>query len=566
MEKQTFEFGEISEKISLIVKDTKKIVSEFDAEAVQNFAKDIEEIQNQKLLTIAFIGQYNAGKSTIISALTGNKSIKIDADIATDQTKDYAWNNVLLTDTPGISTDREDHDDITYKKIKESDLLIYCLTSDLFDDIILNNFNKIAFTEMQKNKMMIVINKMSMEAGDYDTLVKNYKVTLNKSLRPNRFDDFPSCFIDAADYIDGIDEKEDDLIELSHFNDFIKIINNFINEKGIWAKLTTPIYKTISFIDNVIYKDNKDNKKELIMLANRIEREVQVEKQLVNSRVSTLIINLASTIINYSNHIINKIGVEKDIDSIQKEIEEKIKEDTEETQKQIESVLNKSNEDLDNRVKELFDSDLGKYVLEQLKTKKLNITNESIKDFSEIMSNFSTIKDITNTVAGQVKNFIGVAPKGGDIFLKAGNLAGGNQAVELVKNVGHFFGVKFQPWGAINLVKNVGNVVNILGPVLSVFSIGMEIASVVKEEDNVKKLAEAKQGCYNEFANISKNIEKQFTKQLNDYSKATFDTVLNQIKDLRSSMIAEEKSSNESVLKLKEYKKELENMLALSEK
>lgn len=566
MEKQTFEFGEISEKISLIVKDTKKIVSEFDAEAVQNFAKDIEEIQNQKLLTIAFIGQYNAGKSTIISALTGNKSIKIDADIATDQTKDYAWNNVLLTDTPGISTDREDHDDITYKKIKESDLLVYCLTSDLFDDIILNNFNKIAFTEMQKNKMMIVINKMSMEAGDYDTLVKNYKVTLNKSLRPNNFDDFPSCFIDAADYIDGIDEEDDDLVELSHFNDFIKIINNFINEKGIWAKLTTPIYKTISFIDNVIYKDNKDNKKELIMLANRIEREVQVEKQLVNSRVSTLIINLASTIINYSNHIINKIGVEKDIDSIQKEIEEKIKEDTEETQKQIESVLNKSNEDLDNRVKELFDSDLGKYVLEQLKTKKLNITNESIKDFSEIMSNFSTIKDITNTVAGQVKNFIGVAPKGGDIFLKAGNLAGGNQAVELVKNVGHFFGVKFQPWGAINLVKNVGNVVNILGPVLSVFSIGMEIASVVKEEDNVKKLAEAKQGCYNEFANISKNIEKQFTKQLNDYSKATFDTVLNQIKDLRSSMIAEEKSSNESVLKLKEYKKELENMLALSEK
>lgn len=567
MEKQTFEFGKVSEKISLIVDDTKKIVSEFDAEAVQNFAKDIEEIQNQKLLTIAFIGQYSAGKSTIISALTGNKSIKIDADIATDQTTDYAWNNVLLTDTPGLFTDREDHDDITYKKIKESDLLVYCLTSDLFDDIILNNFNKIAFTELQKNKMMIVINKMSMEAGDYDTLVKNYKVTLNKSLRPNRFDDFPSCFIDAADYIDGIDEKEDDLIELSHFNDFIKIINNFINEKGIWAKLATPVYKTISFIDNSILSLSSKDNKEFLMLVNRIEREVQVKKQMANNRVSTLIINLSSTIINYSNDIINKIGVEKiDFDSIQREIEAKIKKDTEETQKQIESILDEVNDDLDNSIKVLFDSDLGKYVIEQLQTEKLNITNESITDFSKVMSNFSTIKGVANTVADQVKNFIGVAPKNGDILLKAGNLAGGNQAVELVKNVGHFFGVKFQPWGAINLVKNVGNVVNILGPVLSVFSLGMEIASFVKEEDNVRKLAEAKQGCYNEFSNISKNIENQFRKQLNDYSKATFDTVLNQIKDLRSNMIAEEKSSNESVLKLKEYKKELENMLALSEK
>ena len=567
MEKQTFEFGKISERISFIVDDTKKIVSAFDNESVQKFAKDINEIQNQKLLTIAFIGQYSAGKSTIISALTGNKSIKIDADIATDKTTDYAWNNVLLTDTPGLFTEREDHDDITYKKIKESDLLVYCLTSDLFDDIILNNFNKIAFTELQKNKMMVVINKMSMEAGDYDTLVKNYKVTLNNSLRPNSFDDFPHCFIDAADYISGIDENEDDLIGLSHFNDFIKIINTFINEKGIWAKLATPIYKTISFIDNSILDLSSKDNKEFLMLVNRIEREVQVKKQMANNRVSTLIINLASTIINYSNDIINKIGVEKiDFDNIQREIEAKIKKDAEETQKQIESILDEVNEDLDNSIKDLFDSDLGKYVLEQLKTEKLNITNESITDFSKVMANFSTIKGITNTVAGQVKNFIGVAPKGGDMFLKAGNLAGGNQAVELVKNVGHFFGVKFQPWGAINLVKNVGNVVNILGPVLSVFSLGMEIAIFLQEESNIKKLAEAKQGCYNEFSNISKNIENQFTKQLNDYSKATFDTVLNQIKDLRSNMISEEKSSNESVLKLKEYKKELENMLVLSEK
>lgn len=162
---QIFEFGKIVEDFSKILEDSKKIVSNYDNEIVESLINDIEEIQNQKLLTIAFIGQYSSGKSTIISALTGNKSVKIDADIATDKTTDYPWNNVLLIDTPGLFTDRQDHDDITYKKIKESDLLVYCLTSDLFDDIILKNFKKIAFEEKQKNKMMVVINKMSMESG-----------------------------------------------------------------------------------------------------------------------------------------------------------------------------------------------------------------------------------------------------------------------------------------------------------------------------------------------------------------------------------------------------------------
>lgn len=230
---QIFEFGKISEEFSKILEDSKNIVSNYNNEIVESLAKDIEEIENQKLLTVALIGQYSAGKSTIISALTGNKSIKIDADIATDKTTDYEWNNVLLTDTPGLWTDRKDHDDITYKKIKESDLLIYCLTSDLFDDIILENFKKIAFEEKQKNKMMVVVNKMSMESGEYSELVGNYKKSLNDSLEPYKIDEFPLCFIDAADYIEGVDENENELKELSHFNDFVKLINIFIKEKGI---------------------------------------------------------------------------------------------------------------------------------------------------------------------------------------------------------------------------------------------------------------------------------------------------------------------------------------------
>ena len=560
---QIFEFGKISEEFSKILEDSKNIVSNYNNEIVESLAKDIEEIENQKLLTVALIGQYSAGKSTIISALTGNKSIKIDADIATDKTTDYKWNNVLLTDTPGLWTDRKDHDNITYKKIKESDLLIYCLTSDLFDDIILENFKKIAFEEKQKNKMMVVVNKMSMESGEYSELVGNYKKSLNDSLEPYKIDEFPLCFIDAADYIEGVDENENELKELSHFNDFVKLINIFIKEKGIWAKFSTPIYRTISFIDNSILSITSKDNKEFLILINRIEKEVRFKKQLAYNRVAPLIMELSSTIISYSNDITSKIGVESiDFDSMQKEIDIKIKKDIEETQIKIQEVLNEINEELNNTIKELFDSDLGKYVLDSINNSKLNINNVSLIDFTEIMSNFSSISNITGKVAGSVKNFIGANNAG--LILKAKDLASGNQAVEIVKNIGHFFGVKFQPWGAINIVKNIGNVANFLGPILSIFSIGMEVANFVKDEENAKKLSRAKQDCYNEFSKISRDIEKQFNNQLESYIKEVFDKILEQIKNLRANMIEEEKTSDSSVLKLKEYKKQLENMLNYS--
>lgn len=557
---QTFEFGKISEEFSKILEDSKKIVSNYNNEIVESLAKDIEEIENQKLLTISFIGQYSSGKSTIISALTGNKSIKIDADIATDKTTDYAWNNVLLTDTPGLFTDRKDHDDITYKKIKESDLLIYCLTSDLFDDIILENFKKIAFEEKQKNKMMVVINKMSMESGEYSELVENYKKSLNDSLEPHKIDEFPLCFIDAADYIEGVDENENELKELSHFNDFVKLINIFIKEKGIWAKFSTPIYRTISFIDNSILSISSKDNKEFLILVNRIEKEVQFKKQLAYNRVFPLIMELSSTIISYSNDITSKIGVENiDFDSVQKEIGIRIKKDIEEYQVKIQEVLNEINGELNDTIKDLFDSDLGKYILDSISDSKLNINNVSLMDFTEIISNFSSISDITGKVAGSVKNFIGVNNAG--LILKAKDLASGNRAVEIVKNIGHFFGVKFQPWGAINIVKNIGNVANFLGPILSIFSIGIEFANFVKDEENAKKLSRAKQDCYNEFSKISRDIEKQFKSQLESYIKEVFDKILEQIKNLRANMIEEEKTGDSSVLKLKEYKKQLEDML-----
>ncbi|MBQ9630168.1 MAG: 50S ribosome-binding GTPase [Treponema sp.] len=81
----------------------------------------------EEKLKIAFVGQHNAGKSTIISALTGNRQIKISNNVETDAPADYAWEGVLLIDTPGLyAGKKEEHDALSLQKIKESDLLVFC--------------------------------------------------------------------------------------------------------------------------------------------------------------------------------------------------------------------------------------------------------------------------------------------------------------------------------------------------------------------------------------------------------------------------------------------------------
>ncbi|MEH2080733.1 MAG: GTPase [Nostoc sp.] len=55
---------------------------------------ELKAYYQEGILSLAFIGQYNAGKSTTISALTGRRDIRIDSDIATDKTASYDWNSI----------------------------------------------------------------------------------------------------------------------------------------------------------------------------------------------------------------------------------------------------------------------------------------------------------------------------------------------------------------------------------------------------------------------------------------------------------------------------------------
>lgn len=87
-------------------------------------------------ISLVFAGQYSAGKSTILKALT-SFDIATGHEITTEGARAYDWHGVQVVDTPGIGTGRRpEHDEISYKAITDADLLVYIVTYAGFDELI----------------------------------------------------------------------------------------------------------------------------------------------------------------------------------------------------------------------------------------------------------------------------------------------------------------------------------------------------------------------------------------------------------------------------------------------
>ncbi len=316
-----FEAKEISLRVDQIVKELSELLLKNDTPELdklqENLLQDIKGQQESDALTVAFVGQYNAGKSTTISALTGRRDIRIDSDVATDKTSSYDWNGIKIIDTPGLFADREDHDDITYNAIARADLLVFCLTYMLFDSITVANFKKLAYENKYQWKMMLLVNKMSDEAGESDQKIANYTESLAVALKPNNLNEFPLSFIDARDYCEGCDSDDELLQEISFFPEFINTLNKFLRDKGFLAKLDTPIRIALGCLDDaksIIHRDKvKDDT--FFELLNRLKRRADKSRSHLATHVSDISIDMYGKIITEGDHLADCIGKEKNLES-----------------------------------------------------------------------------------------------------------------------------------------------------------------------------------------------------------------------------------------------------------
>lgn len=529
-----FSATEIADRIKKNEEDLVDIYKEAGyLDEVKNLKFQLEKSSEESQIRVVFIGQYTAGKSTIISALTTNKSIKIDSDISTNVAADYSWNGVTLTDTPGLYTGNTEHDARTIEMIKRSDLLIYCITSDLFNPYTLQDFEKWAFEVGYAGKMFLVINKMSKEAGEYDVLVENYSETLNKSLMPHSVNEFSHSFVDAKDYKDGIDDADNELVKFSHFEEFIVVLNSFIQQKGLLGKLDTPIMIMKASIDEMTQKIVKDDTNRAYnALLSRIEKKIDQQRNRVSIDARNIIRKGLNPITNKGYELSQLIGVEE-VNFGEDDINELLSNACEDINTQLETLCENSITNLNEEIEEILSSDTASYFFNAVNASydgKKHLFESKEEKFSR--TQFDSVKNVVEGITGQtIKWATKEGSSSAKFFIKASEAAG-SPLHKAITTIGHKVGHSFKPWEAAKIAKNIGNVAKILGPILDVVGVAVDIKETIDDNEKYKQVKSAQLQYRQLFIDIVDDLEIQYSEEISGLFDV-FSNVTDQISDNR---------------------------------
>jgi small GTP-binding protein len=528
--------------------------------------EELKEHKEKGILTVAFVGQYNAGKSTTISALTGRRDIRIDSDIATDKTANYDWNGIKLIDTPGLFTDRKDHDEITYEAINKADLLVFCLTYMLFDSVTAENFKKLAYEKGYRWKMMLVVNKMSDEAGEEAQKIASYRKSITEGLKPYSLDEFPVCFIDAKDYCEGVDEEEDFLVEVSRFQTFIDALNNFVERRATLARFDTPVRIALGSVDEAQSSFTRNNSQDSTFLEvlTRLSRTVRKERDRLRTKVKNISIEMSSAVANEGTILANIVGTEQDFELLNKQTELNVQKHYEKAETKLQDAVDAAVEEIRQEVEEVLSGNLVQAFVTCLeKSQDLSTKNlDSGMDVERIKGQVNFLKSIGETAGVKftdlaTRSFANTARQG---FLRSMDVAGSGLH-QGVLAVGKFVGFKFKPWQAVGIAKNIGNAAKFLGPALALVSVGVDILQIQQEQQREKQMADVRRDITSQFQVIAKDLENQIELQLRQFEGQVYGEIEQQIAQARQQEESAIASSNTSVKQLAEIRKDFELIL-----
>lgn len=538
-----FKAGQIIADSELIFKELIEILknNNFNEYALK-LKEGISASKQSEKIKVAFVGQFSSGKSSIISALTENKAIKIGSDVTTDKSENYDWGSFLLTDTPGLQNN-ETHDKIAENAIEKSDLIIYCITSELFSKNTLADFKKLAFEKSYKNKMILLINKINSEfTTDTDALLKTYETQLEKDLQPYNLDDIPLCFIDTKDYLDGLKYGEKELINDSRFNDFIRFLNEFLVRNGLMCKLATPILlaKQITEEAFIDVSESQEEKEKRIALS-RLGRLVDKHRTEASRNWEYLISEEIYSFIHQGFELVNSLG-EEAIDS-----EIRIKEIIENTNKKIADQLQAFVFECDSKLRDDLDEALqgkiGQYLLTEADTKDLNISEPNGKKNNG--DELNHVVDSTGRFA--TKLTAKIKPE---------------QMYNIVEKIGHkVLKIKFKPWGITNAAGKLLKTLKALGPALDFVTFAIDIKSTYDESKEAKELALAKKELRKEIKEIADEIHKRFDEQKDSFLSEIYEPVLSEIDRMDKAITEHTKRSSDFNNELSTVKDKLNALL-----
>ncbi|MGB3509766.1 MAG: GTPase [Microcoleaceae cyanobacterium] len=508
-------------------------------------------------MQVAFVGQYSSGKSTIISALTGKRDIKIDADITTDKTTIYDWNGIKLIDTPGLFTERKDHDKITYKTMIKADLLVFCLTYMLFDSVTVENFKKLAYEKGYRWKMMLSINKMSDEAGKEEQKIANYRHSLSEALKPFCIDDFPICFVDAKDYCDGVDESDDFLLEVSRFQSFIDSLNKFVQGRGSLTKFDTPVRIVLQLVAEagLIIARNSTEDSAFFEVLYQLSRTVKKERDRLKVKVKNIVLEISNFISNKGNELAFVVGTEQDFKSLHEQVELDVRQQYENAEIKLQQVAEMAIFEMRVELEKVLNGNLVQALVISLDNQQnIPLFNMGDDINRECLKNqVGSLRKIAETAGIDVTN-VSTQKSGFLRFWDAGN-----NFHRAIFGEDKSFGLRLKSWEVLGVSENIGNSARFFGDAVNLVSVGVDFGE--NDGQLEEQMADVRRDISSKFQAVAKFLETEIELQVFEFESIVFGEIERQISAARSQEEEIISTSNSLLKQLGDIRRSFERIL-----
>lgn len=494
-------------------------------------------------IKLVFVGQYSAGKSSIIKMISGIET-EIGAGITTQESHVYKWNDLEIIDTPGIQTGlRADHDEITYDQISKAALLVFVVTNEGFDSHMGAHFRKLAIDQKRGSNMVLVINKMDRAPeGNSANQQQIIRDDICKVLTPLTPEQLYTSFISTQSYEEYLTEEDEEikaeLLAESGREELIANLNAFVQSRQVTAKIERPLYTLQEAVRNVSVTDDINMLNDAESLLLRKQRILQNGQADAEEEINDLTMECQQDIIELGREAASylKPGVSEE------ELEASLNESGRRAEQLVQECLcgiERTFGRLANTIKTEMDTEMASTSVQKIFGRNnMPVPAEGATDLpresasfdgaagAELGANLTSAWNIANT---GLKSFAGTAMHEG------------------ILSAGKFFGIKFRPWEAVGLAKSAavfGAVLSVAGVLLAIWG---KFKSDAERQQKEQELREAKEEIK---ANFKENANSIYGDIMRNVREKLAESVGKELDSVEDSLcqIAEERQKKEACM------------------
>ncbi|ERI64719.1 hypothetical protein HMPREF1551_00187 [Capnocytophaga sp. oral taxon 863 str. F0517] len=518
-----------------------------------DFSDDIQKIQNalrnieEQKIKVVLVGGFSEGKTTVAAAWLERvmDNMKIDQSESSDAIEIYRPKGLEdkceIVDTPGLFgfKSKENglkYEDITKKYISEAHLVLCVLNSV---NPLKNSHSEVfkwLFRDLNKlSSTIFVLNKFDdvcdiEDDDDYKELLEIKKESL-----VNQLDNFIRL---------TTQEKADLKVVAISANPYGRGLDTWLKDKN---------YEEISKINTLKEATNK------IISGNRTA--------LITGQQQSIITDVLTNKLNSINSVFNQIDKElvNNQNSI-RELDYKLTQTTQEIRKNLKNLKT----ELLNYIKDIrIDimgadaSTFGEIFMNKIGNEG-NLFNDGIENIYTEYTSFNSVK-ITNlekTISDQLAFRENLSNKMINGLVKDGinglRLVPVSQMRDFIlsgrNTISSLTGIsmKFKPWGAVKLAKNLGSALAFVG-------VGIEVIELFKQHENAKKLDKAREDIIAYLNDYEKNIVEQFRGSDEELIKE-FAPALQKMKNMYNDMLSQDKNISNMKVQIEEWYRNPKNI------